>query len=1030
MYLILLSLVLSLSLSAKEATCYTVQLLSAINNEKNSDKFSKMHKMDECKVMEIGESLTLRCGCYERIKPAQKKLQKYKKKYKYAYIATTYAYRFDKEEVTKNIEKYIQKREAVPTQKLKDKEPILSSQEESLKLMLQSFLYSNDLENAYKTAKIGLNKYPNKYYWNQKMAEITKWSGRGEEAMKYMMVLNAKKPDPKLENNLIEYGLSAFQYEKIANLVESRARRNPTSKNTKQVTYVYSKVGTPEKAAIFFESEYKKHPSKVEYLTQALQIYMDMGDLDSASKIIKIIEQKKIYTLQNSKIIAHYYYLKHDMQKSYRALEQIKTDKGDEEYYQVKSDLGWYLKKYSPAATASQALIVKGLGRFVDYERVVYVNRELNPELALKTSLVFYKKFHSSYLFYSYANSAIELGKYKELKKLVKEIDKSDSSLKTEPNYWLIKTNIYHHFKQDEKALFALDKAIEIDPYNMQTQLTAISLYINYKKDTELKVALMQLSQNTMLPVAFYYPLASAYYQLHDINRASYYVDKLLQLNASVIHNMDFKFLQADLYAQRNDEGAFRNKINEISVLLKKELKADFKVKKTDRYLNNYFRAKIHTMNPDKFEKKLKKAKAYLTKEHYDDIAYAWATKNSANEKAHLIYQRTEPKVIWLQFSNAMQEQNHSEIENLLLAYLHSLPLGDASVAAYEDGQISLSQSLAYEALSKNDDSQNAYIGHVNLSKERSDSFDSKVSYYNRDPLLRKYVEVINKMYLNEGYSFDAGVNYYLNSSKKKIFLTIPNDTLELNIAVKKIFDKGELEVKGGYYNSMASYPVFEILGEYPLSKSLKVYGSLSKNINAEETTQLLLGGKKDMLSLALKLDVLASTSLELLWQNNSFDSQDDVHIGDGNYGRILFGHQIRNGYPDMRLGIFGDYAKYNEISGSRGVIDELQVATKPVLPKEFYNLGLDFAYGMANSNLYTRVWRPYAEVNAFYNSELGDFSYNFNAGYGGKAFGQDHMLIGANYTESVNGVGGSVFEVFLKYQFLYIHPEMIRSFY
>ena len=1021
MRLIFVSLLITIFLSAKEETCYTVQLLSAIKSEKNSDKFSKMQIADACKVMEIGKSLTLRCGCYERIKPAQKQLQRYKKRYKYAYIATTYTYRF-KNKASSKVEK-ISEEKLVFNIKEEKKALHLSEQEESLKLMLQSFLYSNDLENAYKTVKIGLEKYPNKYYWNQKMAEISKWSGRGQEAIKYMILMNTKKPDAQLENELINYGLSAYQYDKIAKVVESRAKKYPTKENNKQVTYVYSKVGTPEKAADFFNKQYLLHPSHIEYLTQSLQIYMDMGDLESANNIIKTIEKNNLYTLQNSKIIAYYYYIKHDMKKAYKSLNVIDNIEDDTHYYQVKSDLGWYLKKYKPAAIASQKLIEKGEGRFVDYERVVYFNREINSELALKTSLASYNKFHSSYLFYIYANSAIELRRYKGLQTLVKEIDKSNSILKTEVNYWLIKSNIYRYFQEEDQALMALEHALKIDPNNMQSQLSAISMYIDYKRETKLKIVLMKFSENTMLPIAFYYPLASAYYQLQDINRASYYVDKLVQLHATITQSIDFKFLQADLYLQKNNENAFKQKLHEISKILKQESKSNPRVKLSDKFQNNYLRVKIYTMNPDKFEKKLKKAKTCLTKEHYDDIAYAWANKNKAKDKAYSIYQRTNPKAIWLQFANAMQEQNHSEIENLLLAYLHSLPLGDASVAAHQDGQISLSQSLAYEALNKNDDSQNAYISHLNLSKERTDIFDSKISYYNRDPLLRKSVELMNRMYLNNGYSFELGADYYINSNlNKKILFTIPNDTVELHFGVQKIFDEGEIEFHGAYHNSIASYLAAEVLGEYQLSKRVRIYSSLSKNINAEETTQLLLGGKKDMLSLALKLDIFASTSLDVLWQNSRFESQDNIYIGDGNYGRFLFGHQVRNGYPDMRIGFFGDYGKYNEVSNHRGLGSSLQAAGTPVLPKEFYNLGLDFAYGMANSNLYTRVWRPYAEVNAFYNSELGNFSYNFNAGYGGKAFGQDHLLLGANYTESVNGVGGSIFEVFLKYQFLYRH--------
>ena len=1024
MRLIFLSLLFALSLQAKEATCYTVQLFSAINNETNSKKLADLEYDDECKLMEIGSSLTIRCGCYTKIKSAEDKLDAYKKKYKYAYVATTYAYRFDKE---KSIKRPVE----APIIEKNTQEPVLSVQEETLKLMLQSFLYSRDLKNAYKTAKIGMKQYPHSEYWTQKMVEITEWTGKEQESMKYMMLLNQEKSTPELESKLIKKGLSAYQYEKIATLVEKKAREFPSKENDKQVTYVYSQVGTPEKAAIFFEKEYKKDTRKVQYLTEALQIYMDMGDVDSANRIVKHIEAKNLYTLESSKLIAYYYYSKHQIHKSYNVLARIHSNKGDEKYYQLKSDLGWYLKKYKPAAEASQMLIKAKQGRLVDYERVVFVKREVNPKLALQTSLEAYSKFQKSYLFYTYAYSAMDQNEYRELSKVVQEIDSKDSSLKQEANYWLIKAGVYRHNNEKEKGLLALQKALEIDPSNIQTQLTAVSMYIDYQENRQLQLVLLQLSENNLLPVAFYYPLASAYYQLQDINRASFYMDKLLQLHAPITQTVAFKFLQADLYAQRNDENAFKKTLHQIDAQLEEQKRKNPRIAKTDSFQNQYLRANIHLLSPDVFEEKLGAAKQWLTQEHYDDLSYAWATKNGAKELAHSIYQHISPKAIWLQFANAMQEQNHSEVENLLLAYLHSLSLGDASVAAHKDGQVALSQSLAYDSLSKNDDNQNAYISHMNLAKERSNRFDSKVSYYNRDPLVRKYVKLDNQLYLSKGYFLSAGVNYYKNrSADDALLINVPADTLEMNLGLKKLFDKGEIELKSGYYDAMTSYMVLEILAEYQFNKILRLYGSFSKNKNADETTQLLLGGKKDMLSLAVKLDILASSSLNILWQNNSFNSQDGVHIGDGNYARVLLGHQLRSGYPDMRVSVFGDYGKYSEKSGSKGVIDNLQVGVNPVLPKEFYNLGVDFAYGMANSAIYTRVWRPFWEVNTFYNSEIGNFSYNFNIGYGGKVFSQDHMIVGANYTESVNGVGGSVFELFLKYQFLYTHPALMRGLY
>jgi hypothetical protein len=96
--IILLFAVISLSADSKE-TCYTVQLLSSSNAEKKFNLLKKNSYPDSCKVMEIGESLSVRCGCFEKKFLAKMKQHELKKNYNNATVVSTYKYRFNKETV-------------------------------------------------------------------------------------------------------------------------------------------------------------------------------------------------------------------------------------------------------------------------------------------------------------------------------------------------------------------------------------------------------------------------------------------------------------------------------------------------------------------------------------------------------------------------------------------------------------------------------------------------------------------------------------------------------------------------------------------------------------------------------------------------------------------------------------------------------------------------------------------------------------------------------------------------------------------
>ncbi|MBU0719744.1 tetratricopeptide repeat protein [bacterium] len=1028
---VLILFLLTAGLFAREnETCYTVQLFSAPNTQENMKRLSGASYPSSCVLMEIGNTLTMRCGCYEKPQEAKKNLQSFEKKYTEAYVTSTYVYRFDKESQNEKsyaglpfIKKQIQKPSAANISQRGKK---LRGSEEELKLLLQVFLYQNDLANAYKTAKKGYQRSPKSYYWNQKMAEISRWSGRGDEAVKYMFFMYEYKHDAKIQSDLIDYGLSAYQYEKVEPLIADQAMKNPNKENIDKMLFVYSKLGTPEKAAVILEAQYTKDKANSAHLTRALQIYIDMGDLEQAQRIIQSIEKEKGYTSGNVPLIAYFYYLKRDLDSAYKSLflskEKVKDD--DTKYLQLLSDLGWYMQDFAHAAEASKKLMMAEQARLIDYERILYVYKEKDLDLAAKAAIEGYEKYNVSYLFYGYTGSAMRLNKYKQLGRVLQEIDASALALKEESLYWLTKAEFYKYYNEIEKVKYALNRAYMLSPDDIEIKLTQLWFYMENNLDKELAKVLFDMAQDLSLDKDYYMSMASAYFYLQDVNKASFYLQKLIESKHKDTKSIDFKFLQAYVVHSQNNEGAFLQGMREIVESLEKEALKRAELKKENHFLSYYLRASMFVLGAEEYEAKLQEAKRYISEANYNEILYSWAVKNNSAEKSHAVFQKIKNKEVWMKFNNALMFQNHSEIENILDAYLGSLPINDAFQAAEQDGQIALSQTLAFEALDKNSDSQSGYMQHLNLSKEYGDRFESQISYYNRDPLLQENISLKNSSYLGESLYILTELQYNKNSIlDNNILIKVPQDVLRAEMGIKRLFKRGHVALHVGIHQAMREYDSYALLGEYKVSTDLKANIGIEKNTDAQESVQLLLGGKKDMLSLELNWAFLDSASIDMLYEFNKYESQDEIFLGRGNYGRLSLTKQIRLGYPDISAGMFYDYGEYSDTQTDKGTADEIQKEKLAVLPEKFYNMGASFTYGMANSTAYTRVWRPYFSLNPYYNGQSHEYNFACSAGYGGALWHQDHLVFGASYTESVKGSGGSMLEIFLKYQFLYRHP-------
>lgn len=1027
--LIILFTVFSLVGESTE-TCYTVQLTSAYNSKKNFDIINKKMYPESCQIMEIGKHLTVRCGCYQKNDDVQKALKKLQNRYEKASIASTYAYRFNKAQIDSKKEKvHVENKLQIVTKPEKENVNINSKDDEELRLILQVYLYKGDIDSAYKVASRGYEKYPNSYYWNEKMAEVSRWTNRPVKSIKHLRTMYDMKYSKKIEDELITYGSSAYQYEDIEDLVVSRASHNPTEENIDHMILIYKKIGSPEKVIAVLYEQYKKNPDNTMLLTKGLELSLELADLDLAKDFVEKIQKNKPYKKIDAVLITKYYYVQQEIDIAYENLSYVdKSDNIDNDYnikyFELKSDLGWYLQDNVNAAEASKSLMERNKARLADYERISFVYKNSDPKISAYAMQRGYSEYKMPYLFYSYANLAINNKNFEGLNEYIQTIDETTSPLVNDSFYWIIKSNIYGYYKEEDLEKSALQKALALSPENYEIRLTLLYYFMKVGDTAEVENILTQMADSEDLNYGYYFPMASAYFYLSDINRASYYMQELYHMDSDITKLIDFKFLQAYIYQVQNNEYAFKSTMKSIIKDLKLEAKKNPKLKKENEYLSNYLRAAMPVINPDKFEKKLKSAKAYLSKKNYDEISYSWAVKNAAYEKSLNIYQKMDPKELWIQFNNAILFQNHDTIENLLEKYLLSTSMGDASQAIEKDGQISLAQSFTYDGFSKNDNNQNAYIHHRDMSKVRSDYLDVKTSYYNRKPLLQKYIRVENKTYIDNQLYLNANFDYYKNETlDKRLLRSVPDDTIETGIGIERVSDRGMIGAHFDYYNSMEDYFGGSLYTKYRLSTDLHIDAKVAINETALESTQLLLGGKKDMLSLNMSWDILNSTSLNLLYERNYYTSQDEVDLGDGDYSRLSLIHQIRTGYPDIRIGAFIDYGVYDETSGSRGVIDKIQAQDFPVLPQDFYNLGVSVSYGMANASDYTRAWRPYVEFYPYYNSDQDAYTFGLNIGYGGKIWHQDHLIFGASYSEPVSGQGDRIIELFLDYHFMYRHP-------
>ena len=898
----------------------------------------------------------------------------------------------------------------------------ISAEDEKLRLMFQVFTYASDLKNAYKVGSKALKRYPDSLYWHQKMAEICQWLDKRGEAVRHYRFIYRHTHDKKLEKKILDYALNAYQYETAAPILKTIALTEPTKENLKKVIDIYDKIGSPEKAAQLLEQIAEADQSSGEWaLLKALQIYVEMGEEARARKLVKKLEKSGSYDLQTGEAIADYYLARKNISASYQALQRVRPDTLGTyaaTYYRRMSDTGWYLQKPGASAAASSSLIGLKKAKLIDYERIIAFFKGKKPDLVEKVARAGYRKFGKKYLYLTYLETLFAQKEYGKLIEAIKTLPDTEMrrALAGDVNTWMMLAQAYGESGQEERAADAFSRALSLDPDNTGIQTAILWYAIDHKRIRELKKMIFEMEERGDIPKALWLPLAVGNFSLQRADRAMRYIKQLM---AAGENGIDIKFMYAYLMQAREETGAFMMTMEDIFDILEEKRRKTPSLMQNAAFLENYLKAGIYFLPVDIFEARLRKAKALLSPKVFTEISIFQALRHNAQDRAKFLAARLREVEPWMQLNIALSDGDRSDEETLLYRYYTILPIRDRVTAAVDTGNIALSQTLAFDGLRQNRYDYLLYQQMRDLVENYADKVTLEGGMQQRSELERNWTSFSARYYLDEAWGLFGGVDLVQNRIRNhETLLQAPAEERRFRIGLKRRFMKGDFSLEGGLRNAMKHNPFMEAKFHYQPISRFSIDAAIGLGTLSDETTYLLIGGKKNGIELKGSFQYLPSSTLSLELDAKRFYSQDNVYLGKGLHARLEWYRQLHSGYPDLAMGLFAEYGWYSETDGPAGVIDQIVFYDDTlILPETFYTVGGSFYYGMANKEYFTRVWRPYASISPYYNGLLKQLSFSFDAGVGGEIYDRDHLNFGISYDHSVNGTQESNLQIYIRYR-------------
>jgi hypothetical protein len=905
-----------------------------------------------------------------------------------------------------------QSRESIPQRE--DRE------DEKLRLIYQVFVYSTDLQNAYKTAKLALKRRPNSLYWHYKMSEVASWIGKGRDAVKSLDFIYRHTGDKKVKKRILKSALELYQYEIAAPLIKEKTMKNPTKKNIKDMVFVYNQIGKPEISAKVLESISKRAGGREDLLREALKVYTLLGDRESAKRVIEQLNRFPSLKVETAREMANFYIPQRELKKAYRVLLKAWKNRGKNRDYLVQiSDIGWYIKDFKYSAIASRELIKLKKGRSVDYERVIAYYRERDLKIVELASFESFKKYKKGYFLELYLTTLYSQKKYKKLYKSMKKIERDRKLFKKfqkDINYYLMRAEVTKSLKLYEEAEKSYKKLISLKSDSSEYKMALFWFYIDTKRTKILKRKIFQIEDSQNVDRSFYLPLAMAHYFLNNVDRAIYYIKLVRERKKSIDTDLTYAYLMQ----LRGDEEAFKKTMLNIYEYLDKKLSKNSSLIYNRKFLTKYLESGIYFMDSDRFERLLESSKNILGKEKYLNLKTAWSQKNGSSRLTKYISQKFLTPKPWIDLGIALSENDYAKVQKLIFRYYLLAPL-DRAVGAKKSGNIFLAKSILFEAEEKNRENSSIYRQQRDLDSEYASRASLNSGFDTSKDSAIEYIRGDVSHYISKGYYVEGAFKIQKNIDKSSRFPNnVPSSDTAVEIGVRKIFDRGEIEVKSGIHHEAKSHGYFEVASSYEATDRVTLHSSYQRGVEANENGYLTYGGKKNEINLRGDFRVVPSARVSLFGAYDEFYSQDNQYLGTGFLFRGDVTKSWHSAFFDFQTDNFVEYGDFSDSSGDKGTIEEMKGSGSRVLPNEYLKVGSKFSYGVSSRDSYNRVWRPYFEFTPSYNLLSNSADFLLNAGYGGSLFGQDKLRFDFNYGQSLSNIDESNFGLNMSYELLY----------
>ncbi|WP_404995184.1 tetratricopeptide repeat protein [Cupriavidus pauculus] len=413
------------------------------------------------------------------------------------------------------------------------------------------------------------------------------------------------------------------------------------------------------------------------------------------------------------------------------------------------------------------------------------------------------------------------------------------------------------------------------------------------------------------------------------------------------------------------------------------------------------------------------------------EVALAWAMSSESNELARAWlarqYVRTLERPAYAEVAIALDQNDMNRLDRIMERQAGRVPVANQIEANLQLDRLSAAQTQAFETqeLARSDDTLQETLEDALLFNAQA--IEPRVTFQHQKPLEYYEYSLAGGARLWDGYSVNLrGVFRDQRSTDRTTLDNVPGTDRRAELALGYRDTQKRWLLGVGRRDGLQSVTTARLTGNWNQEGRVSYTGTIGYNQQADESSQLRVGGMKDVAELGATWRLGLREFVSGRVQYSKFYGQDRTALGHGMVYDVEAGYRIRTQYPDYTVRVVGTRAIYSANGGTLSPTmqrllpaDDDEATPAFYMPQSFTQAGVLFGFGTDLIDDYTRKWRPFMEAGALYDSRAGH-NFRGQVGVAGSVFGNDHLSLYVLHETASRTGGTPLTEVGLRYRWLY----------